>query len=884
MERKSFLDQEAPAGYVAGSARGAVGFRLSSNPDSFNRGVAVVSKDEEDNEEDEDANSGKLDDTGILSKSRKDDEDEEADRIFEEIERKLAGRKSQAKVTISHPATDNDNKPQFTDLKRQLANLTEDDWLNLPDPGDMTRRNKRMRLLEQQQQRMYAAPDTLIASTTSTSSNGSTNFKSLSESRDKFLSVQLDNLLPRKETSTDIKLQETLLNMSGEEQDVKYADLQKSRVILSSLRKTEPYKSSSWIQSARLEEQGKNFKLAKNYILEGCKKCPKSDEIWLENIRLNQTDLKLCKQLINTALGYIPKSEKLWIKAIELEIEPFNKRKIVMKSLENLPNNEKLWKLLIDLETDQEVVKKLLTKASEMCPTVWDFWLGLINLSAYDESKKLLNQARKKLTRNPNVWIAACKLEEREQDVELSKLIKLMDKAMKETESKNITKAEWYDFAIEAEKEDFKNTSKAIISSYLNAHKDILFDGNLFDDADKLFTNGNVVVARSILDSIIESQPNDVSNWRKLIASVKRFNDLELLFSYYKKAINFKPRKSLFYLMFAKDVWQLGNDIPEARSILDKAENSLPQDLTIKFAIIKLDIKSGQLKSAESYIKSIIETSPMQSVKFWYKYIHILRCLESPEVLETSQKALNLFPDCWKLYLQNIQILQDTDNLDKARELASRSIKICNKSPQLWIKLSEIDQQLGIVIRARAVIDQAILQNPESPELWCYKIQFEKRNQDLVSARNISNKSLKKFPGNADIWIEYLWLLPKMSQRKTAFLDALKATDNSSLILMIIGVFFWYDGKFNKCKNWFERSLQLDNTNGDTWAWIFNYTKKLGTEQEIEKLVKDYESNYDNINKGKVFTIVNKSIQNFDKTPQQILEITADRLLVTKVT
>ena len=46
----------------------------------------------------------------------------------------------------------------------------------------------------------------------------------------------------------------------------------KSRVILSSLRKSEPYKPSSWILSARLEEQdGKNLKLAKQYILEGCK-------------------------------------------------------------------------------------------------------------------------------------------------------------------------------------------------------------------------------------------------------------------------------------------------------------------------------------------------------------------------------------------------------------------------------------------------------------------------------------------------------------------------------------------------------------------------------------------------------------------------------------
>lgn len=880
MERKSFLDQEAPAGYIAGSARGAVGFRLNSNPDSFSRGVAVVSKEEE---EDENDGNGKLEgviDNGILSESRRDDEDEEADRIYEEIEKKIIARKSQSKVkTPPAPTETNNNKPQFSDLKRQLANLTEDDWLNLPEPGDMTRRNKRMRLLEQQQQRMYSAPDTLIAGTNSALSNGSTNFKSLSESRDKFLSLQLDNLRPTKDTTTDTQLQEAILNMSGAEQDAKYADLQKSRTILSSLRKTEPYKPSSWIQSARLEEQNKNYKLAKNYILEGCKKCPKNDEIWLENIRLNESDLKLCKQLVSTALGYVPKSERLWIKAMDLEIEPFNKRKVVMKSLENLPNNSRLWKLLIDLETEQDIVKKLLGKAIEMCPLVWDFWLGLINLSNYEESKKLLNQARKKLVGDPNVWIAACKLEEREQDVELTKLIKLMDKAMKESESRNITKDEWYDYAIEAEKEDFKNTSKAIVSSYLNANKAILSDTVLLEDVDKMFTKGNVIIGRSILDYIIDSQPNDVSNWRKLISSIKKFNDLDVLFTYYKKAIDLNPKVALFYLMFAKDKWQLGNDIPEARSILNKAAKSIPNDLSIKFAIIKLDVKSGQLEIAKSYIKSIIDDSPLESEKFWYKYIHILRCLKSSDVLEVSQKALNLFPDCWKLYLQNIQILQDMNELKQAREVASLSVKRCNEIPELWIKLSEIDQQLGITIRARAVIDQAMLQNLESPELWCFKIQFEKKNNDLVSARNISNKSLKKFPNNANLWIEYLWLLPKMSQRKTAFLDALKATDNSSLILMIIGVFFWYDGKYNKCKNWFERSLQLDNTNGDAWGWMYNYLMKFGTKEELLKFVKDYELNYDGINKGKIFNTINKSISHFDKSPEEILKITADCLL-----
>ena len=69
MERKSFLDQEAPEGYVAGLARGAVGFRTSTSPDSFNRGIAIVQNEEEE-EEDEDNNNEtttQLNEDGILS-------------------------------------------------------------------------------------------------------------------------------------------------------------------------------------------------------------------------------------------------------------------------------------------------------------------------------------------------------------------------------------------------------------------------------------------------------------------------------------------------------------------------------------------------------------------------------------------------------------------------------------------------------------------------------------------------------------------------------------------------------------------------------------------------------------------------------------------------
>ena len=907
MERKSFLDQEAPEGYVAGLARGAVGFRTSTSPDSFNRGIAIV-QNEEDEEEDDNNNKStpQLNEDGILSTNKRgkvDEEDEEADRIYNEIEKKLQFKKRKSPNndnTKTKPTTIDNSSSQFSDLKRQLANLTEDDWLNLPEPGDMTRKNKRTRLLEQQQQRMYSAPDTLISNSSSTTNT--TNFKSLSESRDKLLGSQLDNLLPSyiknngQSTSTTTTttaneaLQQSILNMTGVEQDSKYADLQKSRVILSSLRKSEPYKPSSWILSARLEEQeGKNLKLAKQYILEGCKKCPRNDEIWLENIRLNQSDIKLCKQLITNGLNYNPKSEKLWLKATELEINNINKRKVLMKGLEKLPNNNQLWKQLIELENDQNMVKKLLSKAVQLCSQDWEFWSALLNISNYEESKKLLNQARKSIKEVKNiskVWITACQLEEREygsNKIDINKLIKLMDKAMKEIPIDKMTKNDWYKLACDSEKENFQVTSKTIIISYLKLQG---LDQSIFEDVDKFFTDGYIIVGKSILDYIVTTNSsNDITKWKRIFALVKKFNQevsLSLLFTYYDKAISLNPQVPLFYLMYAKDKWQLSKDIPQARSILDSGELVNPTDLSIKFAIIKLELKAGNLQNASKYIKAILDRTPMESEKFWYKYIHVLRCLNSDIIIlkEVIQKALELFPNCWKLYLQNIEILEDINELEEAREIALVGVKKCPQCIYLWIKLSQIDEKAKIIIRARSILDQAILANSNNPELWVYKIQFEKRiGNSSSSIQNLTNKAIKQFPNDPWLWIINLSLILKMSQRKTIFLDALKATNNSNLILLIIGIFFWFDGKYSKSKNWFERSLQLDNTNGDTWGWMYNYLKKIGTTKELDTFLIDYESKYDSINKGQFFNKINKDIKNYNKSPKEILDIVAIEVL-----
>ncbi|OWB58672.1 hypothetical protein B5S28_g4736 [[Candida] boidinii] len=153
-------------------------------------------------------------------------------------------------------------------------------------------------------------------------------------------------------------------------------DVRKTRIALTNMRKTEPSKPSVWISSARLEESVKNYQRARILIQEGCNHCRRSEEIWLENIRLNINDNKLSKAIVSEAIKFNNKSYKLWLKAIELENENFSKKRLLKKSLEFLPKNLKLWLKLCEIEEDKEFKIKVLNKAIELVP---DHSIELIN-------------------------------------------------------------------------------------------------------------------------------------------------------------------------------------------------------------------------------------------------------------------------------------------------------------------------------------------------------------------------------------------------------------------------------------------------------------------------------------------------------------------------
>lgn len=146
-------------------------------------------------------------------------------------------------------------------------------------------------------------------------------------------------------------------------------DVKKARLLLKSVRETNPLHPPAWIASARLEEVVGKLQAARNLIMKGTEHCPKSEDIWLEATRLMPLDL--ARGIVTHAVRHLPQSVKIWVKAADLEQEPKAKKQVLRRALENVPNSVRLWKAAVELE-DEDDARIMLSRAVECCPTSVD--------------------------------------------------------------------------------------------------------------------------------------------------------------------------------------------------------------------------------------------------------------------------------------------------------------------------------------------------------------------------------------------------------------------------------------------------------------------------------------------------------------------------------
>lgn len=743
---------------------------------------------------------------------------------------------------------------QFADLKRALGTVSDDDWANLPEVGDLTGKNRRSK--QALRQRFYAVPDSVIAGARDSSELGTTvaddggatggstdqadgtmtNFADIGAARDKVLQVRLDQAsqgsgtdsVAGSATNIDPKGYLTSLAKSQmNEGEAQVGDIKRVRVLLESVIRTNPKHAPGWIAAARLEELAGKTVAARNVIARGCEHCPRSEDAWLENIRLN--DNHNAKIIAANAIKNNDHSVRLWIEAMKLESEPRAKKRVIRHALDHIPQSVMLWKEAVNLEEDPDDARLLLAKATEIIPLSVELWLALARLETSENAQKVLNKARKAIPTSHEIWIAAARLQEQMGNAAKVNVMKRAVTALAK-ESAMLKREEWITEAEKCEDEGAILTCGNIVRETLgwgldedDDRKDIWMD-----DAKSSIGRGKYETSRAIYAYALRVFVNSRKLWLAAADLEKNHGTKEALWQLLEKAVEACPQSEVLWMMLAKEKWQSG-EIDNARRVLGRAFNQNPNNEDIWLAAVKLEAENQQPEQARELLKTARQEAGTDRV--WIKSVAFERQLGNAEAaLDLVNEGLQLFPKADKLWMMKGQIYESEGKAPQAREAYSTGTKACPQSVHLWLLFSRLEEKAGMIVKARSVLDRARLAVPRSSELWTESVRVERRANNASQAKVLMAKALQEVPNSGLLWSEAIWHLEARTQRKPRSLEAIKKVDNDPVLFVTVARIFWGERKLEKAQNWFEKAILLDSDLGDTWAWYYKFLLQHGTD------------------------------------------------------
>ncbi|XP_044001814.1 pre-mRNA-processing factor 6-like [Aphidius gifuensis] len=911
--KKHFLGVPAPLGYVAGVGRGATGFTTRSdigpardaNDVSDDRHApppAKRAKKKEEEGEEEDLNDTNYDDfngygVSLFSKDPYDKDDEEADAIYEEIDKRMDEKRKEYREKCLRQELERyrQERPkiqqQFSDLKRELVNVSEMDWKNVPEVGDARNRKQRNPRAE----KFTPLPDSILSynlggqTTTSIdpsflSSPGSgmltptghLDLRKIGQARNTLMNVKLMQASDSVEGQTVVDpkgyltdLQSMIPTYGGDINDIK-----KARSLLKSVRETNPYHPPAWIASARLEEVTGKLQAARNLIMEGCKGNPMSEDLWLEAARLQPPDT--AKAVIAQSVKYISTSVRIWIKAADLESEIKAKRRVYRNALEKIPHSVRLWKAAVELE-EPEDAKTLLSRSVECCSTSVDLWLALARLETYDNARKVLEKALEIIPTDRQIWTTAAKLEEANGNNHMVE--KKIDDAISSLKANGveINREHWFKEAMEAEKSGAVYTCQVIIKSIIGCDVEEEDRKHTWiQDAETCVQQGALECARSVYAYALKIFPRKKSIWLRAAYFEKQYGTRESLEKLLQRAVRVEhcPKNETLWLMRAKSKW-LANEVDAARDILLLAlkENAYSEEIWL--AAVKLESENSEYERARQLLKNARESAPtarvmMKSVKLEWA----LNNLDA--ALNLVNEALEKFDNFPKLWLMKGQIEEQKNNYKAALDTYDQGTKKCPTSIPLWKLLANLERQINQISRARSVLDRGRLKNQKNPELWLEAIRIEMTPDGVRNmAHALMAHALQKFPKSGILWAEAIFMEPR-AQRKTKSVDALKKCEHDPIVLLAVSKLFWCEHKITKCRDWFNRTVKIDPDYGDAWAYFYKFELLNGTkeqQQEVQKKCIAAEPHH-----GEQWCKVSKNIANWVLKTEQILNIVANEL------
>ena len=933
--RKDFLSLPAPENYVAGLGRGATGFVTRSDlgpgkdgpsedqiKDALAKRAAQLGAaaptaygvTESKVEEDEEERFGDLDnDVGLFASGMYGPDDEEADRIWADVDAKMAKARSNPKKEAARLKREEEEKKKnpsisdrFADLRRGLGTVTAEEWENLPEAEDMTAKIKRERKDRLNTRRFYSVPDTVISGAKDYSNMNTSiavneeeeddqpkgsrfvDFNAIGAAKSRAFGAVMDNLEESTGTNKH-RTAEHLKELADYESNLptvrNVGDLERARELFESITTTHADSSAGWISWARLEEDNGRAEEGRELIVRGTEHCPRDPAIWREAVRMwKKENLLNAKKLIYDGVKYNPKSYELWMTAVDMEEKIETKKEVIRQALDNMPVSESLWKLAANLEDDASDTRLILSKAVEFLPKSKDLWIALVRMEerigGIKKAQSALNRARRELPTAHEIWLEAIKLLLRAGDEQTAK--DTMPRCIKYLKDKSamLARSDWIAEAEKAEMEGYPVLAALIINETFG-HELSEDDMRLEiwkEDADACVSHDTIKTAKAMYAYMINTFNDMPKAWSLAIEFYRYHGTQEEVLDHLEQATESCPEEDDFWLHRAKELFRAGR-LEEAGAVINTALDAKHSEKRF-LATMDLEINAGLKQDAAYHFK--LARKSMATDRVWMKSVVLERSLGNlDEAQALINEALRLWPYNAKMHMIRGQLFEMKSDLRAAREAYNAGTQVCPQSVPLWILAVRLEARATGLTKARTVMDRARLANSKNEELWLEVVRMERMNNKnerrTQDATTMVNRALMECPRSGRLMTEKILYLEDRAHRKTSALQAMRTLgENDKYIFLTVARIFWSQRAFEKAVVWFEKVIKTDPDFADGWAWYYAFLMKHGTEEKKREVIHRLE--LEEPRHGEIWPKVVKAPQNLGKGTEELLKLVVAEL------
>lgn len=484
---------------------------------------------------------------------------------------------------------------------------------------------------------------------------------------------------------------------------------------------------------------------------------PKHGPGWIAAARLEEVAGKLvqARKIIAQGCDSCPTQEDVWLEAARLQ-NPENAKTVLANAVRHVPTSVKVWLHAAQLERDDELKKLVMRRALEFVPNSVKLWKALIELEDVDGARVLLGRAVECVPQAVDLWLALARLETYEN---AKKTLNKARTAIPTEPSIWITAAKLEEAQGKTEMIEriIQLALKSLQKHQVVINREVwLKEAEACEQADAPLTCGAIV--RACIDVGVEAEDRKRTWMDDAENSIGR-GALLTAKAIYAHALKVFPGKKSIWLRAVALEKQVGDGTKNGEAVeqlLQKAVTACPNAEILWLMAAKEVWTNGSVENARLILRQAFSANP-NSEAIWLAAVKLEWENDEIELARALLAKARAQAPSAHVWMKSVLLERECgENPQVEEDLLKEGVRLYPTFAKLYMMAGQFyeAQDPPSYDKAKAMYREGVQHCPKSIPLWTLSSRLEEKMNGVTKARSVLELARLKNQKNDQLWLE----------------------------------------------------------------------------------------------------------------------------------